>query len=174
MRCLVGFLAASVAWAEIADATAEAVSAHHYRISFHMEPADAPVSIFASHSPDQLEDAKPILETSTAVNIVHVPGWTGRAYFHLTTAGGRTRVLSIRRLPLEGQDNFRDLGGYRTVDGRYVRWGRLYRSGQLANLTERDYEYLQPLGIRLVCDFRTDDERRRNATHWRGESPEFL
>ena len=46
--------------------------------------------------------------------------------------------------------------------------------GNWQNLTAGDYEYLQPLGIRLVCDFRADDERSHQATHWPGDAPEFL
>lgn len=174
IRGLACFFAASIAWAEVADATVEPAGTHRFRIAFHLEPADAPITIFASHLPHQLEDAKPLMVTSSSPGDVHVHGWKGRPYFHLKTATGGTRVVSIRRLPLEGQNNFRDLGGYRTAGGKYVRWGLLYRSGHLANLTEGDYEYLQPLGIRLVCDFRADDERSRQATRWRGDAPEFL
>ena len=174
IRGLACLFAASIAWAEVADATVEPIGTHRFRIAFNLEPADAPVSIFASHLPNQLEDTKPLMVTSSSPHDVHVHGWKGRPYFHLKTAIGGTRVVSIRRMPLEGQNNFRDLGGYRTAGGKYVRWGLLYRSGQLANLTEGDYEYLQPLGIRLVCDFRADDERSRQATRWPGDAPEFL
>ena len=45
----------------------------------------------------------------------------------------------VRRIPLDGAPNFRDLGGYPTVDGRRVRWGQVYRSGDLAQLTDTDY-----------------------------------
>jgi protein-tyrosine phosphatase len=41
-------------------------------------------------------------------------------------------------------------------------------------LTPRDYEYLAPLGIRVVCDLRTDYERKRMPTDWKAGSPEFL
>ncbi|MFD8570219.1 tyrosine-protein phosphatase [Streptomyces sp. NPDC059639] len=59
--------------------------------------------------------------------------------------------------------NFRDLGGYRTLDGRTVRWGRLYRSDALSKLSpalddataERaDWERYTGLGIRTVIDLR--------------------
>ena len=36
-----------------------------------------------------------------------------------TTAGEHSRAV-----PLDGQANFRDIGGYRTADGRTVRWDR--------------------------------------------------
>jgi protein tyrosine/serine phosphatase len=70
--------------------------------------------------------------------------------------------------------NFRDLGGYRTSEGHYVRWGLVYRSNHLVNLTARDSEYLNRLGIRLVCDVRSDGERARAPDHWTGNAPEFF
>jgi protein-tyrosine phosphatase len=63
-----------------------------------------------------------------------------------------------RRVVLEGADNFRDLGGYRTADGRSVRWRMLYRSDDLAELTPDDLTTLGKLGIRVVCNLRTGDE----------------
>jgi protein-tyrosine phosphatase len=63
-----------------------------------------------------------------------------------------------RLVPLEGAQNFRDLGGYPTVDGRHTRWARVFRSDSLAALTEADLETLDELGLRLVCDFRGDAE----------------
>lgn len=63
-----------------------------------------------------------------------------------------------RNIPLEGAANLRDIGGYRTTDGRYVRWGRVYRSGTLAALTDNDMQTLAALGLKLVCDLRGDDE----------------
>jgi protein-tyrosine phosphatase len=63
-----------------------------------------------------------------------------------------------RRLDLDGPVNFRDLGGYRTRDGREVRWGRVYRSDSLHTLTQADLARLDELGIRLVCDLRRDAE----------------
>jgi protein-tyrosine phosphatase len=39
---------------------------------------------------------------------------------------------------LEGQPNFRDLGGYETADGRKVKSGVVFRSGELHRLTDAD------------------------------------
>ncbi len=35
-----------------------------------------------------------------------------------------------RHIRLEGQANFRDLGGYQTSDGRTVKWRELFRAGE--------------------------------------------
>lgn len=71
-----------------------------------------------------------------------------------------------RLLPLEGGRNFRDLGGYRTADGRTVKWGLLFRSGSMHGLTPADYDYLGRLGIRVVCDFRDNHERAAEPVAW--------
>jgi protein-tyrosine phosphatase len=80
-----------------------------------------------------------------------------------------------RVLPLQGGQNFRDLGGYPTAGGRSVRWGLLYRSGSMHGLTLSDYAYLDRLGIRVVCDFRAREERKAEPANWpAGKSPRLL
>jgi len=65
-----------------------------------------------------------------------------------------------RLLDLEGCLNFRDLGGYRTGDGRRVRWGRLFRSDALHHMTPRDVRHVRDdIGIRTVVDLRSTTER---------------
>jgi protein-tyrosine phosphatase len=71
-----------------------------------------------------------------------------------------------RVLPLQGGQNFRDLGGYRTADGRTVKWGLLFRSGSMHFLTPADYTYLESRGIRTVCDFRSAEERKAEPVSW--------
>lgn len=78
------------------------------------------------------------------------------------------REAPRRLLPLQGGQNFRDLGGYRTRDGRLVRWGVLFRSGTMNGLTPADFAYLGKLGIRTVCDFRSTEERNAAPVHWPG------
>jgi protein-tyrosine phosphatase len=58
-----------------------------------------------------------------------------------------------RHIPLDGQTNFRDLGGYATTDGHTVKWGAVYRSGELQNLSDADVETLSDLGIKTVASF---------------------
>lgn len=81
-------------------------------------------------------------------------------------------VQHERVLPLQGGQNFRDLGGYRTADGRTVKWGKLYRSGSMHWLTPADQAYLEKRGIRTVCDFRSSEERKAEPVAWpRGHAP---
>ena len=56
---------------------------------------------------------------------------------------------------LVGPSNFRDMGGYRSADGRIVRWRRLFRSDTL-RLTEADMTVLRDeVCLRTVIDLRT-------------------
>ena len=65
-----------------------------------------------------------------------------------------------RHVPLEGQSNFRDIGGYRTKDGKTVRGGIVFRSGELPRLTDADVAKLQRLGIKTVVNFLTELETK--------------
>ncbi len=67
-------------------------------------------------------------------------------------------------IPLDGASNLRDLGGYQASDGRRVRFGVLYRSATLANLTERDVATVAGLGLRTVVDFRGVAEAAKNPS----------
>lgn len=58
--------------------------------------------------------------------------------------------------------NFRDLGGYPTSCGRSVRRRLLYRSEDFSNLTPEDEDSLHRLGIRSICDLRSDRECQLN------------
>jgi protein-tyrosine phosphatase len=66
---------------------------------------------------------------------------------------------NLRRIPLMGASNFRDLGGYVTLDGRPIRWGALYRSDRLRDLSDRDLLYLDQLDLHTIIDFRSENER---------------
>ncbi len=66
--------------------------------------------------------------------------------------------LQGRIIEVEGVFNFRDMGGYRTADGRRVRTGLIYRAGALGGITDAGLAKLQELGIKLVCDLRSDEE----------------
>ncbi len=67
-----------------------------------------------------------------------------------------------RFIPLTGAANFRHIGSYKTQDGRCVRDGAVYRSDNLSRLTDADLADLTHLEIRLICDLRNPDERRRH------------
>ena len=78
-------------------------------------------------------------------------------------SGGHSRHVHFESVP-----NFRDLGGYRTRDGRTLAWRRLFRSAALDKMSDRDMAGLgQDISPRAVIDLRgprdpeTDPEAKR-------------
>jgi protein-tyrosine phosphatase len=82
----------------------------------------------------------------------------------MTTLTPPEQVLRI--LNIEGGCNFRDLGGYRTRDGRELQWGRVFRTGVLSYFTPNDQQRLKELRVRAICDLRRSDERAHEPTRW--------
>lgn len=119
-----------------------------------------PTSVYVSSDPDAPRGLMRELKTGvtggeTKLSLAIAP----RPYFLLDARnGGQVRVAE-RLLPLKGGRNFRDLGGYRSADGRQVKWGRIYRSGVMSGLTAADMTYLNGLGVSVICDLRSLQER---------------
>ena len=68
----------------------------------------------------------------------------------------------LRRIPLDGCVNFRDLGGYASALGGTTKWGVLFRADSLHRLSPADAEVLTGrLGVRTAVDLRAHDERDR-------------
>lgn len=124
------------------------------------------------YSPRMRSFRTPILAALPAVGLLLTAGPLGGMSLHAQAAAAPQRQASRERhIVLTGAANFRDLGGYATADGRHVRWGKVYRSGELSRLTPADYERLAQLGIAVVCDFRRDSERKAAPTSWPGSTP---
>jgi len=68
---------------------------------------------------------------------------------------------------LEGALNFREPGGYQTLDGRSVRWRNICRSGTTHALYEKDVAWLASEGIRYAYDLRSNKEREVNPNRLR-------
>ncbi|MFF3325946.1 tyrosine-protein phosphatase [Streptomyces sp. NPDC002889] len=65
----------------------------------------------------------------------------------------------MNAIPATTVANLRDLGGTPLTDGRSVRSGLLFRSGQLDRLDAAADRAVAALGVRTVVDFRTRAER---------------
>jgi protein-tyrosine phosphatase len=64
-----------------------------------------------------------------------------------------------RHIKFENILNFRDIGGYRTRDGRAVAWRRIFRSGDPRRMTVNDVKKIkEKLGIAAVLDLRSPTE----------------
>jgi len=66
--------------------------------------------------------------------------------------------MSKRVLNLEKGVNFRELGGYKTTDGKTIKYHKILRSAGLGDLTENDIDYLDNYGLKIDVDFRSQEE----------------
>lgn len=72
-------------------------------------------------------------------------------------------LQEIKRIPLEGLHNTRDLGGLLTEDGKSIKHHRLIRSGNLHIMTKEDKKILvNEYELTTVIDFRTEAEQIEN------------
>lgn len=74
---------------------------------------------------------------------------TSKAY-RFTTKG------SVRAITADGVSNSRDLGGVKTADGKTFKYGMLYRSANLDEITPTGVKQLRMLGIKTELDLRGD------------------
>ncbi|SET14689.1 tyrosine-protein phosphatase [Paenibacillus sp. NFR01] len=119
------------------------------------------VKIYWSTSPDNIEKTGKLLTmTHSSYNgyVAADPKPDARVYFLIKSAGGAKITTAERKVNLQGAYNFRDLGGYKTTDGKTVKWGKLYRAEELGRLTASDLSYIQAMGIKTNVDYRTDAE----------------
>jgi protein-tyrosine phosphatase len=119
-----------------------------------------PTTVYVSSDPDAPQGFMRALRANVVGGAVALPVASApRPYFMLATKQGAGTRVAERLLPLQGGRNFRDLGGYRAADGRQVKWGHIYRSGVMSGLTQADLTYLSNLGVQVVCDLRSVQER---------------
>lgn len=64
----------------------------------------------------------------------------------------------LRIIKLDGQDNLRDIGGYKTQDGHTLKMGKVYRSGELPKLSDADVLKLKELHVVGVLNFLLPEE----------------
>lgn len=129
-----------------------------FTISRHGQDAKENIFIYAGTSPDDIDYSNPVAQTSASWVTISGLDSLKRYYFEILAEYGPGRKVAERILPFYGAPNFRDLGGYQTIDGRSVKWGKLYRSGDLSELTDTDLAYLAHLDLKTIFDLRSPKE----------------
>jgi protein-tyrosine phosphatase len=146
-----------------------------YLVRWHGSRPGQRIAVYMTDNPDRYYKGSdlgtPLLYTSEPEVLVSNPDKAVRHYFYLESDQGEAVILAERQLPLEGAPNFRDLGGYETYDGRRLKWGKLYRSSKLSELTDVDVHRIKRLGLTVVCDFRHLLEQELEPSRLRTEHP---
>lgn len=72
------------------------------------------------------------------------------------------KPFDMNIIPFEAVYNFRDMGGYKSRDGRAVKNGLIYRSAALGKMTKSDKERFETLGVKTIFDYRDNHEAQNN------------
>jgi protein-tyrosine phosphatase len=132
----------------------------NYIIKWEMNPeTDGLMKLYVSDNPDMSQPSPAgyapihdgVMTYITNDNI-------SRKYFRLLFDDTYERTVASRSLLMDSVQNFRDMGGYFSDHPRSTRWGKVYRSGEITRLSERDILRLNELNIKTVIDLRTEQE----------------
>lgn len=132
---------------------------------------------------EQRDLSRPLVRTTINGHTSEYRVWNltpGHTYYYkVTAAGGRVLTSGAvkaeghrRMIHLESVHNMRDIGGLPALDGRHLRYGRIYRGGELSKpgrdkhknevdtlLSRDDARAMRyALNIRAEIDFRNDRE----------------
>ncbi|RAK52661.1 tyrosine-protein phosphatase [Phenylobacterium deserti] len=160
-------LVSTSAFAQVSDAAVERTG-DTLTVTWKASP-NAAVDVLVAERPDAPASALKLVSNDDrdGRHTLAAPA-SRRLYVTLRGAKGETLHVAERVLPVEGVQNFRDVGGYRTIDGRRVRWGVIYRSAGLSQIAPGEADELGSLGIRTVHDLRSKGERANEPTRWPG------
>lgn len=137
-----------------------------YHLEWNTGQSDADLTVEPlADQPHEVEHSRH--EGGQRAKISGLPG-DRRHYFRIRDQHGNEVLSTERKLGMQGTPNFRDFGGYPTGEGRRVKWGYLFRSGQLSTLTDRDLDLLASLELDLVCDFRRVEEQQSDPSRLPG------
>lgn len=118
------------------------------------------VKIYASTDPDKIPEKNPILTVDISAQLVSVAvdDPTQRQYYKLVFDNKYSVVTASRNVVISGIQNFRDIGGYPASNDKEVRWGMVYRSSHIEDLSYATFKELKNIGIKTIIDFRTPEE----------------
>lgn len=141
------------------DVKIKRINDNKINISWKSEKELKQIKIYWNKTPD-VNGIEEYITTVEGKNtaIFDDPDTTRRNYFILKVDGYVSEIVTEVLIPFKGTSNFRDIGGYKTRDGRRIKWNIFYRSDELAGLTEEDIEYLKSLGIKTILDYRSKGE----------------
>ncbi|WEV70779.1 tyrosine-protein phosphatase [Lactobacillus sp. ESL0785] len=76
-----------------------------------------------------------------------------------------TEKLINQLIGINSGRNFRELGGYKTSDGKTVKMHKLLRTANLGTLDDADLKFLQDYGVKYIVDFRSKEEAEHQPDH---------
>lgn len=119
---------------------------------------EAMMEIYAS-SNDSVFPQTPIktVNVNKFIDIIENADSLGYKYFKLKVGSTFSPIIAKKFYRFDNIQNFRDIGGYTTNDGKTVKWGKIFRSGDFSNVSEKDQKILSALNINTIIDMRSKE-----------------
>lgn len=139
-------------------AVCEIDDVYNYVIKWEVYPQiEGSVKIYSSSTPDHFDTGSlPVCKVDIAAartTIIATHG-LGRRYFLLRFNDKTDLVIGTRAPKIGNVQNFRDLGGYQSNNGKTIRWGKIFRSGSLDSLDIPSQKLFRMFQIATLIDFR--------------------
>lgn len=121
------------------------------------------INIYSSQSDSDMSSFTPIKTSNITdqVTVINPSSPEIREFYILKTTSAYSGIIANRVIEMSKIKNFRDLGGYFTRTDQQMKWGRVFRSGDLSSATLYDQERIRRLGIKTVIDFRSDKTAKK-------------
>lgn len=126
---------------------------------------DGPLKVYVSDMPDYFDESTPVALTSIKDGIttyITIDNIT-RKYFLLSFNNQFKEIVGARSVSTDNVQNFRDMGGYLDDNDHMLKWGNIFRSGDLDRINDADRLRIKNLSINTIIDLRTSDEISTNA-----------
>ncbi len=160
-------LAAGAVWITLASHAAAAIpfqsaSVHERAGKFVLTwraPRVKRVRVYTSRNVPSATTAVPVAVGGPVGRLILSLRPAARWYFELVPNIGQPLTIAPRSLHISAV-NARDVGGYRTRSGAWVRMGRAFRTNALYHLSPHSIAVFEALHLRTIVDLRTARERR--------------
>ena len=127
------------------------------------EKNDVQIEIFCSDN-DSIFPKEPLRTepVNNYITVIESPDETSRSFFKLKIGKTTSGIISNKRFDMDSIQNFRDLGGYFNRMNKQMRWGKIYRSGDLSHISDNDRKELNRLNIKTIIDLRSSNQAKKN------------
>lgn len=120
------------------------------------------VKIYGSTNPNDIKEINPVAVAPISDGrLTIITDNPTKRYYYKMVFDNKYRVnTATRNVNISGVQNFRDLGGYRSLSSRKnVKWGKLYRCSEVDTLDSSAKREFRNMGIKTIIDLRGVDER---------------
>lgn len=120
-----------------------------------------PWQVFGGYTIDSIDYSVPLLKGDSS-GIFNLDIDVGRHLFFEVQVKDRKGIIAEKHLPMTCGYNFRDLGGIEGYNRKTIRWGRIFRSDDLQDLSSEDVLYLGSIPISSIIDLRSQGEIKQS------------